>query len=119
MSTPQKLEIIRHVEGSGLPVRQALAHTDVPPSTYYRWRKRFRRLGREGLQDRSPYRGRVWNQILTEEREKILQAAMLYPEWSPREVAYHLTDYGGFSVSESTVFRVLKKQGWIRPREAT
>ena len=117
MSAEQKLEIIRRVEGSGLPVRQALAHTDVPPSTYYRWRKRFRRLGREGLRDRSPYRGRVWNQILIEEREKILQLAMLYPECSPRELACHLTDHAGFSVSESTVFRILKKQGWIRPRE--
>lgn len=117
MSAEQKLEIIRQVEGSGLPVRQALAVVDVPPSTYYRWRKRFRLQGRACLQDRSPYKGRVWNQILPEEREKILEVATLYPEWSPREVACHLTDHAGFSVSESTVFRVLKKQGWVKPRE--
>ncbi|MCK6471171.1 MAG: helix-turn-helix domain-containing protein, partial [Planctomycetes bacterium] len=82
MRAEQKLEIIRQVEGSGLPVRQALAVVDVAPSTYYRWRKRFRLQGRAYLQDRSPYKGRVWNQLLPEEREKMLEVAMLYPEWS-------------------------------------
>jgi transposase InsO family protein len=117
MSAEQKLEIIRRVESSGLPLKVALDRADVPPATYYRWRRKFRLLGRDALHDRTPYKGRVWNQLLQEEHDKILQIAMLYPEWSPREVACHLTDHGGFSVSESTVFRLLKKQGWIKPRE--
>jgi transposase InsO family protein len=117
MSAQKKLEIIRSVEGSGLPVQAALARVEVPPSTYYRWRRKFRLGGTNGLQDHSPYPGRVWNQLLPEERERILELAMLCPEWSPRELACHLTDHRGFSVSESTVFRVLKKQGWVKPRE--
>lgn len=117
MSAQEKLEIIRSVEGSGLPVQAALARVEVPSSTYYRWRQKFRRGGTVGLQDHSPYKGRVWNQLLPEERERILELAMLYPEWSARELACHLSDHGGFSVSESTVFRVLKKQGWVKPRE--
>ena len=117
MSAQNKLEIIRSVEGSGLPVQTALARVEVAPSTYYRWRRKFRQSGANGLQDRSPYRGRVWNQLLPEEHERILELAMLYPERSPRELACHLSDHGGFSVSESTVFRVLKKQGWIKPRD--
>ena len=117
MSAQNKLEILRAVESCGLPVRMALARMDVPASTYYRWRRTFRQQGRVGLQDRSPYQGRTWNQILPEEREKILEIAMLYPEWSCREVAYFITDHAAFTVSESTVFRVLKRQGWIKPRE--
>lgn len=117
MSAQEKLEILRGVEGSGLPVQAALARVEVPPSTYYRWRRKFRLAGANGLRDHSPYKGRVWNQLLPEERERILELAMLFPEWSPRELACHLTDYGSFSVSESTVFRVLRKQGWIKPRE--
>ena len=117
MSAQNKLEIIRSVEGSGLPVQTALARVEIPPSTYYRWRRKFRQSGANGLQDRSPCRGRVWNQLLPEEHERILELAMLYPERSPRELACHLSDHGGFSVSESTVFRVLKKQGWIKPRD--
>ncbi len=117
MSAEQKLQILRAVESCGLPVREALARMDVPASTYYRWRLKFRQQGRAGLQDGSPYKGRTWNQILPAEREKILEIAMLYPEWSPREVACFITDHDRFSVSESTVYRVLKRQGWIKPRE--
>ena len=117
MSAQQKLELLRAIEGSSLPVGQARARLDVPASTYYRWRKKLRSQGQDGLTDRSPYKGRTWNQILSEEREKILEVATLYPEWSPREVGCHISDTCTFTVSESTVYRVLKRQGWIKPRE--
>ncbi len=69
-----------------------------------------------GLADVSPHKGRVWNQLLAEERNKVLEVAMVYPEWSPREIALHLADNAGFTVSESTVYRLLKTAGWIKPR---
>ena len=116
MGDEKKLEVLRAVESSPLSVKETLERLDVPLSTYYRWRKRFRGEGLEGLRDQSPYQGRTWNQILPEEREKILEIAMLYPEWSSREVACHLMDYGGFMVSESTVYRVLRRAGWVKPR---
>ncbi len=115
MSAQRKLDILRVVECSPLPVAEALAKLDVPVSTYYRWRRKFRNQGRSGLADVSPYKGRVWNQLLADEREKVLEVAMLCPEWSPREIACHLADNAGFTVSESTVYRLLKKAGWIKP----
>jgi putative transposase len=48
----EKLEIIRLVEGSHLPVRQALARIGVPATTFYRWYDRYREVGPEGLEDR-------------------------------------------------------------------
>ena len=102
MSVQEKMEILRAVECSPLPTTEALAHLDVPASTYYRWRRAFRRQGRMGLADTSPYKGRVWNQLLPEESEKVLEVAMVFPEWSPREVAVHVADYAGFTVCEST-----------------
>ena len=116
MSAEQKLAILRAVECSPLPTTEALARLDVPVSTYYRWRRVFRRQGRQGLQDASPYKGRVWNQLLPDERDKILEVAMLCPEWSPREIAVHVADHAGFTASESTVYRILKQAGWIKPR---
>jgi len=59
----EKLEIIRLVEGSHLPVRRTLARIGVPPATFYRWYDRYRERGPEGLEDRSPRPGRVWNRI--------------------------------------------------------
>ena len=40
--------------------------------------------------------------------------ALLFPEWSPREVSCQVTDRCGFTVSESSVYRILKAEGLIR-----
>ena len=37
----EKLEIIRLVEQSHLPVRRTLAKIGIPPTTFYRWYDRF------------------------------------------------------------------------------
>lgn len=117
MSAQQRLEVLRAIDGSGLPVRQALQQLKLPVSTFYRWRRRFHQEGMAGLVDRSPFQGQSWNQLLPAERRKVVEMAMLYPQWSSREVAMHITDHGGFSVSESTVYRVLKQAGWIKERQ--
>ncbi len=41
----EKLEIIRLVEQSHLPVRRTLANIGIPPTTFYRWYDRFVELG--------------------------------------------------------------------------
>ncbi len=70
MSVQEKMKILRAVECSPLPTTEALARLDMPASTYYRWRRAFRSQGRQGLQDTSPYKDRVWTQLLPEERDK-------------------------------------------------
>lgn len=117
MSAQKKLEVLRAVKGSGLPVRDALARLELAPSTYYRWRRRFRNKGFEELHHQSPSKGRTWNQLLPPARAKVFEIALLYPEWSPREVACHISDHCSFTVSESTVYRLLKREGLVRPRE--
>ena len=117
MRAEQKLTILRHVESCELPVREALARLDVPLSTYYRWRTSFRRFGIEGLRDKTVSQGKGWNRLLSEERETILDVADENPEWFSREVACHITDHRGFSVSESTVYRLLKRLNLVKPRE--
>jgi putative transposase len=117
MTPEQKLEILGAVGSSGLPTREALQRLDVPSSTYYRWKVIFEKQGVEGLRDRSPFKGMTWNQVLPQEEEKILEIAMFCPDWSPREVAVHIADHHGFSVSESSVYRILKRSGLVKPRE--
>jgi transposase InsO family protein len=117
MPAMKKLEVLGTVETSGLPIKEALARIEVPCSTYYRWRQRYRKQGAAGLVDRSAYKGRVWNELLEQERTKVMEVAGLYPEWSSREVACHISDYGGFTVSESTVYRLLREAGLVKPVE--
>src|SRR5262249_43196605 len=57
----EKLEIIRLVEQSPLPVRHTLAKLGIPRATFYRWYDRHSRGGPEALNDRSPRPDRVWN----------------------------------------------------------
>ncbi|HIB85463.1 MAG TPA: IS630 family transposase [Nitrospirales bacterium] len=116
MRVDQKLNILRHVESSDLPVRKALARLDVPVSTYYRWRRNFHRFGLEGLSDKSASKAKGWNRLLPVERETILDVSRDEPQWSPREVACFVTDNKGFSVSESSVYRLLKRMGLVKER---
>jgi len=46
-----------------------------------------------------------------------LGAALREPDRSSREVACWLSDYAGFAVSESSVYRVLKRHGLVRERK--
>ena len=49
----EKLEIIRLVEQSPLPVRRTLATLGILPGTFYRWYDRLQSGGPEALEDRS------------------------------------------------------------------
>jgi transposase InsO family protein len=117
MSAENKLKVLRAVESSGLPIKEALTRLDVPRATYYRWRKRFQAQGRKGLEDLSTYKGQSWNQLLPHENEKIFEIALLSPEWFPREISCYIADHCGFTVSESSVYRRLKAAGWIKDRD--
>ena len=116
MSQYEKAEILSLIEASDLPRSQALKRLDVPKSTYYRWKQRFRAMGFKGLKDHKPKRQGSWNKLLPEQQDSILEIATFHPEWTSRQIAFYICDYEGFSVSESTVYRVLKKYDLIPDR---
>ena len=55
----EKLEIIRLVERSHLPVRRTLDKLGIPSTTFYRWYERYRAFAEAGLEDRTSGPGRV------------------------------------------------------------
>ena len=105
------------VARSPLPVRQTLKELKLSSATYYRWRRRYAERGMEGLQDLLPRARRVWNRLRDEERGFIVAYALEHPSLSPREVAARLVDREGRFASESTVYRVLREAGLVKPPE--
>jgi putative transposase len=109
----EKLEIIRLVEQSHLPVRRTLEMLGVTRATFYRWCDLYQSGGPEALEDRSPRPKRVWNRIPDRVRDQIVQLALNEPELSPRELATRFTDTKSYFVSEASVYRLLKAHDLI------
>jgi putative transposase len=112
-SASEKLEIIRLVEQSHLPVRRTLAQIGIPRSTFYRWYDQCQIGGPEALDDRSPRPDRVWNRIPDDVRARVVTLALDEPELSPRELAVRFTDAERYFVSEASVYRLLKAHDLI------
>jgi len=103
----ERKEILDQVTASPLPVRQALARLGLAKSTYYRWQSR-------------PAKSKPaipWNKLSSEDEEVVLANAIDWPELSPRQLALKITDTDGLYISESTVYRILKREGLIKPAE--
>jgi len=108
MSAVEKAIILARVEKQSRGKRQALAALGIPKSSYYRWRQ---------WQPESRNRKRPWNRITPEEESKILAVARESPELSSRQLAAWITDNEGFAVSESTVYRILRREGLVKRQE--
>jgi len=103
-SASEKLEIIRTVEASHLPVRQTLSMLGIPSTTYSRWSEG----GLDGLEDVAPHPGSVWDRLPDETRADIIEFALEHEELTPRELAVKYTDEKQYFVSEPSVYRILK-----------
>jgi transposase InsO family protein len=104
----EKMEIIRLVQGSQLGVKRTLEELDVPRSSFYRWYRRYRKEGYDGLANRSPNCRRFWNKIPDCEKQRVIDVALAKPELTPRELAWEITDGHGTFISESSVYRILR-----------
>jgi transposase-like protein len=109
----EKLEIIRTVETSHLPVRRTLDKIGIPKTTFYAWLDRYAAGGLDALEDHRPRPRRVWNRLPDDVRERIVQLALDEPDRSPREIAVAFTDRERSFVSEVSVYRLLKARGLV------
>ena len=73
----EKMEIIRLVEQTDLPVRATLRQLGVPRSTFYGWYQRYETAGFDGLCDAKPAPRPRWNKI----PEPVRQADLRSRAW--------------------------------------
>ena len=114
MSGAEKAEVLTKVASSPLPKRKVLRELGVPKSTYYRW---LRRKDHHRLEDHAGGGKLAWNRLTSQEVDYVLSAAREMPELSCRQLAVWVTDNQGFSVSESSVYRILCREGLVKSPE--
>lgn len=117
MSMQEKMEMLRVTMGFDISVSKTLKALNLPKSTYYRWRNNWCQMGLLGLRDTYPKRYGSWNKLLPDQQMKIIDIATWNPDWPCRQISLYITDHEGFSVSKTTVYRILKAKGLIAERQ--
>ena len=116
MNPEQRMDLVRKLDLEERKRSGILKTLEIPRSTYYKWRKAYDEGGLTALQKSKPSARRIWNRLSEEEENKVFKIAKLHPELTPRLLAINITDEEAFSVSESTVYRILKQRGLVSPR---
>ena len=111
MSATEKATVLAKVTSSPHPKRKVLRELGIPKSTYYRWLRQPR------LDDRPGGGPTPWNRLSPAEEQMVLTIARRSPELSCRQLAAWITDNKGSSVSESTIYRILRRAGLVKSPE--
>jgi len=112
-SQEEKYEIIRLIDGSDLSANRTLKELGIHKRTFYNWYKRYLDGGYDGLAPKAKGRHQTWNKIPLEQRQQVVEEALEHEELSSRELAFHIIDMHKWFISESSVYRILKKAGLI------
>ncbi|MBI3008981.1 MAG: DDE-type integrase/transposase/recombinase [Candidatus Omnitrophica bacterium] len=116
MDAEQRMDLVRKVELQQGRRDEVLRALGIARSTYYKWRKAYYEGGLDALKKAGTRARRIWNRLSAQEVEKVIEIARHHPELSCRLIALKITDLEDFTVSESTVYRILKERGLIAPR---
>ena len=115
MSVSEKTPVLARVASSTLPKCPVLKDLGVPKSTYYRWLTREQRC--QGLENQPGSGLAPWNRLSQPEEQAVLTVVRRAPELRCRQLAAWITDNQGSSVSESTVYRILRREGLVKSPE--
>lgn len=109
----EKLEFIRLVEGSDLSVKATLKKLGIRKATFYKWYEKYLQHGPDGLQNNHSSHRQIWNRIPEAEKERVVEIALDKEDYTPRELAWHITDHHNTFISESSVYRILREYGLL------
>jgi transposase InsO family protein len=101
--------------GVGVPVAEVAERYGVSRQSVHRWLVRYRQEGIAGLEDRShQVHHHPWR-ILAEVEEVICELRRAHPKWGPRRLVFEMGRRGHGTVTRSTVYRTLVRNGLIEP----
>ena len=113
----RKLWILNYARECGNAAK-ACREFDVPSSSFYEWKKTYELNGRQGLARRKPIPKSHPRSAPPEVTEKILHLRSTY-NLGPERIMWYLERYHGIKISESSVYRILVRNGMNRlPKSA-
>jgi transposase InsO family protein len=118
LTPEEKAEIIELVRASPDGINKTLKSLNIHKTTFYNWCYAYDEGGTEALYPRRRTK-QQWNQIPDDVKAYVVTFA-LKPEnveLSSREIALRITDKTKTYISESSVYRILKKRGLIKQAE--
>ena len=114
----KKLAVLEYAHECGHNAK-AWKEFDVSKSTFYLWKKAYDSQGRAGLRRKKPLAYPHPKRIPPQVFEKVLQIRRSY-QLGPERIMWYLERYHGISLSESSLYRILSRNGLNRlPETAT
>lgn len=106
-----RTKLLRMVAEEGLSVKEACEKLGVSTSTYYKYKKRFEKLGIDGLREEVARSEVEERHIAIEDKVKILDIIRKHPDFGPKRISEELnTEAYGFTViDEKRIYEELVK----------
>ena len=104
-------KLIGLVEQDGLSVEEACEIMNVSPSTYYKYHRRMRELGEEGLKDKVSRASEKIGRVSLEVQQEILRIVTQCPSYGPKRISGALAseEHGRLDVPPRKVYECLKR----------
>jgi transposase len=113
--TEQRYQAVLEVI-AGVPVTEVADTYGVSRQSVHAWLRRYRAEGPSGLADRSQKVYQHPWQIPPDEESAICELRRAHPKWGPKRLVFEMDRRGHGTVTRSTVYRVLVRNGLIEPR---
>jgi len=108
----RKLNVINYAKKTG-NVNKACRHYGVSKTIYYEWIKKYKKQGEKGLINQKPCPENLKLRTPIEVEEKVIYLRKKY-HFRPERIYMYLKCYLNIQTSESSVYRILKRNGISR-----
>ena len=103
-----RLAVLRHADEVSKNVASTCRHYGITRQTFYTWEKRYKSEGESGLRERSKAPKFSPNATSSEVVGKIIYLRQNY-HFGPQKISMYLARYHDVTISNSGVWRILKK----------
>jgi transposase InsO family protein len=105
-----RLAVLRHAEEVTRNVSRTCRYYGITRTAFYRWKRRYVQLGEQGLRDRSSRPRRSPRATSADVVGKIVYLRQHY-HFGPLKIAMYLRRYHDISLSQSGIWRILRRLG--------